>query len=102
MHSSQIQVNDHCGDRYAFDVTTSDNSAMRAVDLLALDKKMDDAVADDGNVLSGQIRPTSCSDGGVPFNGALSGCSTGTTYTTNGTYECTPLIRIGGQVGNPQ
>ena len=89
--------------QYHFRVTTSTNSAVKPVDALALDTKMDDGVANAGNVISGGIINAGGGLGGIypaPGGGI---CSSGATYTISHTgYECTPLIRIGGAAGDPQ
>lgn len=86
---------------YSFSPTTSINSAGKAVDLLALDEKIDDGLANSGNVLSGAIGTNSLIGGIIAT--PLASCSSGSTYVVaNSGYECTPLIRIGGSVGFPQ
>ncbi len=87
---------------YAFDTTTSSNSSLKPVDLLALDSKMDDGLANSGYVLSGSIGNCYSNLGGINST-PLATCSSGARYDlTHDTYECTPLIRIGGSVGIPQ
>lgn len=89
---------------YHFAPTTVTNSAVTPSDLLALDTKMDDGIANSGSVLSGSIGPNPS----YPFCGgivptALPECSVGASYAiSNNGDACTPLIRIGGSVGNPQ
>lgn len=90
---------------YYYASTTNANSAVRPVDLLALDAKMDDGVANTGNVISGSIgsQVDEPGHGGIVSRPASGICSSGDTYTAaNSGYECTPLIRIGGSVGIPQ
>lgn len=100
LHRSQAQALSTWG-WYSFSPTTSVNSAVKPVDLLALDQKIDDGLANSGNVLSGAIG-TNISVGGIIAN-PLASCSSGSTYVVANTgYECTPLIRIGGSVGVPQ
>jgi prepilin-type N-terminal cleavage/methylation domain-containing protein len=88
------------GATYPFAQTTSANSAVKPADLLALDTKMDDGIANTGNVLSGS---TCCGGYAGIYPTPLSTCSQGATYEVqNDSYECTPLIRIGAQTGAPQ
>jgi prepilin-type N-terminal cleavage/methylation domain-containing protein len=77
--------------------TDSTNSAVKPVDLLTLDKKIDDGIANTGNVISGSIGGSGGGFGG-PIATPLATCSSGATYQLQNTgYECTPLIRIGAQ-----
>ena len=104
MDPSQAQVISASYSEYNFVGTSTANSAVRAVDLLALDKKADDGIANAGNVLSGR---TYCwgnpASGGIDANPSSGICSSGPTYyVSNSSYECTPLIRIGAQAGDPQ
>lgn len=89
---------------YNFGVSTATTSSTRPVDMLALDTKMDDGLANSGNVLSGSIG--NCGGSGQGSIGAtpVAGiCSSGAVYTvSNPGYECTPLIRIGGTTGDLQ
>jgi prepilin-type N-terminal cleavage/methylation domain-containing protein len=96
--NGQIQV----GAGIAFEPSTSLNSAVKPAELLALDKKIDDGIANSGNIISGSLGIYRPGQGGIrPIASPL--CSSGATYTVANTgYECTPLIRIGGQTGNPQ
>ena len=88
---------------YSFDATTSNNSSVRPVDLLALDKKIDDGIANAGTVLSGAIAVRGCCTWGAPVAVPLATCSSGPNYDlTHDSYECTPMIRIGVSVGAPQ
>jgi len=78
--------------------------ALKPVEALSLDTKMDDGRPDQGAVISGSV--SSAPDPGVTgglFTAPLSGCSTGPTYNvgTSG-YQCTPVIRIGAQTGDSQ
>jgi len=81
-----------------FSTTTSTNSAVRPIDLLALDQKMDDGVANAGDVASGAMGDFGGGKGGIVPT-PLTSCSTGATYTTVDTYECTPLVRLGSTGG---
>ena len=79
----------------------SASAALIPSDLLALDKKLADGIANAGGVQAGSIG----SEAG--YNGIttteLPSCSSGATYLVQNTgYECTPLIRIGAQAGDPQ
>jgi hypothetical protein len=87
----------------AFITTTTSNSAVKPVDLLALDQKIDDGVGTTGNVLSGSIGNDSGGHPGINAT-ALTACSSaGGVYNLSNTgYTCTPLIRIGGSVNDPQ
>lgn len=89
---------------YVFYATTATNSSVTPAELLALDKKMDDGFADSGIILSGRIGNGSGSGWGVAEALPATGlCSSGASYTvTHSEYECTPIIRIGGSVGDPQ
>jgi prepilin-type N-terminal cleavage/methylation domain-containing protein len=88
---------------YHFNSTSATNSAVKPNDLLALDAKMDDGVASSGNVLSGSIGNCVSNVGGIVAN-PLPNCSdgSGAYQVQNSGYECTPLIRIGAQAGEPQ
>lgn len=87
---------------YGFMVTSATNSAVTPADSLALDKKIDDGIANNGNVLSGGINDVYSGDG-APTSTPISDCSTTTTYNLqNIGYVCTPLIRIGSQASDPQ
>ena len=78
--------------------TTSSNSATTPADTLALDAKMDDGLANSGNVLSGNVNAYY-----TIYINPISTCSQGANYQVqNSGYECTPLIRIGAQTGDPQ
>ena len=78
---------------YNFHVKNASNSAVKPIDLLSLDTKLDDGLANLGNVISGNMQPG-------PFASPLSSCSQGAAYRVeNNGFECTPLIRIGGIVG---
>ncbi|OYW77194.1 MAG: hypothetical protein B7Z37_05305 [Verrucomicrobia bacterium 12-59-8] len=88
---------------YNFHPTTSSNSAVEPAALLALDTKMDDGVGNTGNVLSGAIGESGFGTGAIVV-APLATCSNGSGVyqIQNSGYECTPLIRIGGSVGDPQ
>ena len=106
LESSQAQTTILDG-RYYFASTSATNSSSSPVELLALDQKIDDGVANSGNILSGSIGTGGpgviAGAGGIFASPAAGLCSSGATYTLAHTgYECTPLIRIGVQTGNPQ
>lgn len=84
--------------------TTDENSPVKSADLLALDSKIDDGVANLGNVISGSIANyQSVGIGGIIATPATGICSIGGSYLVNDPgYGCTPLIRIGAQAGDPQ
>ena len=83
---------------YRASATTSANSAATPQELLSLDNKIDDALANSGNVISGRINSAFAAD-----STPLATCSSGASYEVDNTgYECTPLIRIGAQAGDPQ
>lgn len=103
LHGTQLQS--PFSGRYHIATTSSANSAVKPVDLLALDKKVDDGLADSGNIISGAITNAGCGAPGcgAPYSSPLATCSSGAVYRVqNDSYECTPLIRIGGSVGLPQ
>ena len=88
---------------FHFTPTTSSNSAVRPSDSLALDAKMDDGLANSGNIISGAIGSYNGQSYGGIVASPISTCSSGAAYQIqNAGYECTPLIRIGGSVGVPQ
>lgn len=102
LHGSQLQTNLACGNRYEPLGTTvaNANSPLAVSEMMALDGKMDDGVANTGNVLSGNITTTSCSGYGAPHTSPLAACSSGANYTVSSSgYQCTPLIRIGAMTG---
>ena len=77
--------------------------AVNSSELLALDKKIDDGVANAGNVLSSRIMGTANIAFDLVYPQPLGSCSIGASYTLASTvYACTPLIRIGAQAGDPQ
>jgi len=95
LHPSQAQTITTSWYRYSS--TNNTNSAVQPAQLLSLDKKLDDGIANSGHVISGDV--------GTDYlrNVAEVGCSSGADYTVSSSdYICTPLIRIGAQVGNPQ
>ncbi len=92
---------------YYYTTSNASNSAVTPVELLALDTKSDDGIANAGNILSGSLANQGGSGKGGIISGPAAGiCSSGATYTLTGThastYECIPLIRIGAQAGDPQ
>jgi prepilin-type N-terminal cleavage/methylation domain-containing protein len=100
LDSSQIQT--QVSGEWQFTATSSTNpalkpSAVKPADALALDKKIDDGTANAGGVLSGRVGGGAA---GAITSSPLVTCSVGGNYlTANNSYECTPLIRIGGQTG---
>jgi prepilin-type N-terminal cleavage/methylation domain-containing protein len=98
------QINYLCCPSYnAFYTTTLTNSSLTPVDMLALDKKMDDGIGNNGNVLSGSISNIGGGGAGGVDKNAVSACSDNSTGKYNlatKTNACTPLVRIGAQTGN--
>lgn len=87
-----------------FSATTSLNAAVTPVDAAALDKKIDDGNGKTGFVKSGSVGENAFSVGGLVAT-PLPTCSDSTSgvyAVQNPGYECTPLIRIGAQAGDPQ
>lgn len=102
LHPTQTKETGTFGSYY-FSRTTSANSAAKPTELLALDKKMDDGLANSGDVLSGAIGNGFGQGVGGMITTPLATCSSAVTYEVeNNSYECTPLIRIGAQVGQVQ
>ena len=92
IEKSQMQLSNTYN---GFGVTTSANSAVTPSEALALDKKIDDGAANNGNVLS------SATTSGLGQATPPSACSSSASYTvTNSGYECTPIIRVGTVNGN--
>lgn len=90
---------------YLFAPTDASNSSVKPSDAMALDSKIDDGFANTGNVLSGSLQPnpTLPIAAGIMAIPATGLCSSGATYYVENTgLECTPLIRIGAQTGEPQ
>ena len=78
------------GSYWDFTQTTSANSAVKPIELLALDKKIDDGVANTGNVISGMIATTKYA-GIQAYNGTAL-CSSGANYligSRHTNFECT-------------
>ena len=80
-------------------------SPVKPVDLMSLDKKIDDGIGNTGAVLSGAMGL----NGGGPCSAIqvapLATCSdsaNGVYAIGNSNNTCTPLIRIGAQSGDPQ
>lgn len=75
---------------------------LKPAELLAIDSKADDGIADSGSVVSGAFRKNASGAGcAISTNPPLATCSVGVKYQTqNNAYTCTPLIRMGAQVGN--
>lgn len=89
---------------YHFSVTRNDtnNSAVKPKELLALDTKMDDGAPATGNVIAGKMGDNGSAAGGIN-DSAITNCVNGGAYQLqNDSYECTPLVRIGGAAGSPQ
>lgn len=77
--------------------------AVATPDLLALDKKMDDGIANTGNVISGRMTGSGYISIDPSYPVPQATCSTAGTYApSNAGYNCLPLIRIGGVAGDPQ
>lgn len=80
---------------------TPANASVKPATLLALDKKMDDGIANLGHVQPGIKDPY----GHVRIISnfySIANCSNGALYTVNNNnYTCTPSIRVGAQAGNP-
>ncbi len=86
----------------AFRNSTSGTRAFKPIELLSLDRKLDDSQANSGSITAGSINGTWPSGGGPFPNVELTDCSSGADYVTaNDSYNCTPFIRIGGLSGNP-
>jgi prepilin-type N-terminal cleavage/methylation domain-containing protein len=83
---------------YRFANSVNGNRAYKAIELQALDKKIDDGLANSGYVLSGSW----VTGWGAPALTPYNNCSSGSGYLiNNNTYQCSPFIRIGGGAGNP-
>ena len=87
---------------WSFTTTTATNSAVKPAELQALDIKIDDGVANNGNVLSGSIANSGGTSGGVNETPVSGYCSNNANYLPNTGLECTPIIRIGGQTSDLQ
>jgi prepilin-type N-terminal cleavage/methylation domain-containing protein len=94
----------YCGTRCLPTQPTAGNAALKPSELLALDTKMDDGIANTGNILSGDIEGAICGAGAVGVGGnPLTNCSNGGTYQVqHNSYECIPVIRIGATAGDLQ
>ena len=102
LNGTQGQIPDG-GGQYVFYITNATNSAVKPIDALALDKKIDDGNPDLGIVISGRIGPFNSTDGGISAGPATGLCSATGTYTVSDSRNvCTPLIRIGGIAGDVQ
>ena len=97
LHSTQAQAT--TGGWHTYNPTTATTSAVRAIELQALDTKTDDGFANSGNVFGGSI----VDEGGgyADLTGVeMTGCSAGAEYTVSGTdYICTPIILVGSRTG---
>jgi len=101
MARSQSDIALTFGGSYHFKITTASNSAVKPADLLALDQKLDDGIANTGNVISGKIGDEGDGLYGGIVSTGLATCNSGATYqTSTATETCTPLIRIGAQAGS--
>ncbi len=79
---------------------TPPNASTKPITLLALDKKMDDGIANQGHVQPG-IKEQYGHVRIISNFYSIVNCSNGALYTVNNNnYTCTPFIRIGAQVGN--
>lgn len=81
------------------------NSAVTAQDLQALDVKMDDGIANTGNVMAERFYGMTPMDLTYPWD-YIQNCNPngGPTYNTsnpNSQYPCTPMIRIGASLNDP-
>lgn len=77
--------------------------ALKPAELLSLDSKIDDGQANSGNVIAGSLINSGFYTSGGITKQEQSNCSSGSAYQVqNIGYECTPLIRIGAQAGDPQ
>ncbi len=89
--------------------SNTNNSSTSPAEALALDTKMDDGIANAGNIQSGRAKyACGMTNSGALLIGQGSGANT---YCDNGAalyitshsgYECTPFIRVGAQAGEPQ
>jgi prepilin-type N-terminal cleavage/methylation domain-containing protein len=87
---------------YLFNTTSATNSALKPIELDALDVKLDDGIANAGSVISGGIGDYA-GYGGIIDTPTTGLCSSGPSYDiTHDSYECMPLIRIGAMAGDPQ
>ena len=75
--------------------STLNTYAARPIELLSLDKKIDDSLANSGLVYAGAFDAS-----GMKYS-ETGGCSTGVAYDIdNDDYACTPIVRIGSSTGN--
>lgn len=80
----------------------TNGSSVKPADVLAMDTKMDDGIANNGNVKAGSLSGA-WNGAGIFDTTTGASCSTTTTYNSSTTTEaCLPLIRIGGVAGDPQ
>lgn len=88
---------------YRVKTTTSATAAVAPMDLQAIDTKMDDGMADSGNVKSGSVGNWQGAGYGAVTSLPAAGCSSGSAYLiSDPSFQCTPIIRIGGSAGDPQ
>ena len=88
---------------YYFSTTSATTAAVKPTNALALDRKIDDGVANTGHTLSGSFGDYFNPDVGALNTTAASGCSSGAAYTVaTDSEQCTPIIRIGAQTGDLQ
>lgn len=97
MSPGQIQYD---GSYYRFLPTSATTGALSPADAFALDKKMDDGVANTGSVISGGISNTGGAFGAASESVTASSCNSSTsTYATGSDVAgCNPMIRLGSQV----
>ena len=73
------------------------------LEMLSIDAKMDDGLANSGNIIAGSTLTWNAWIGGPsPLYRAACADGAGAYQTQNSSHECTPLIRIGGSTGDPQ
>lgn len=97
--TEDIRPYDTTGGVYRITTSAAGNKTLMPAELLAIDAKTDDSLANAGSVRSGSY----VANYGVPMLTGVATCSTGANYlVTNNTYECVPFFRIGAQAGYPQ
>lgn len=90
----------------------ADKKPTKPLELKALDTKIDDGLATTGYVTSGWFIVGSSGTNSMPVNDDGSGAISCVTWSatagayiydlSNSSYECTPFIRMGAQMGDPQ
>ena len=109
---SEANTGNACYGTYEDDSATTKREAVTPVELLALDTKIDDGIANTGSVMSGVIGTAGGGWNQFEQGSTWAGCASnnppgaGPTYLTDpahaNSYECNPLIRIGTQSGDLQ